>query len=206
MARYTLCTRARRRLDARPNSVRVTPGSRLDMDLRGCRMLLAVCPPAGVVPRPVLFACQQRNRKAARSAYPCGFQVGARGFEPPTSRTRTVRASRSALRPDASLTGGRHYTPDAPGCKVQQRRLPVPVGTGGEWVRRWASPTGHACPTASGDVPSSKGHGCPHSVGHTCLRPRKVACPGRLCYTGPHDTSRRFLMYRHRPKHPREQE
>jgi hypothetical protein len=26
--------------------------------------------------------------------------VGARGFEPPTSRTRTVRASRSALRPD----------------------------------------------------------------------------------------------------------
>ncbi len=40
-----------------------------------------------------------KDHTATLEEWPCDFLVGARGFEPPTSRTRTVRASRSALRP-----------------------------------------------------------------------------------------------------------
>ncbi len=32
--------------------------------------------------------------------------VGARGFEPPTSASRTLRANRAALRPDRDIIGG----------------------------------------------------------------------------------------------------
>ena len=67
------------------------PGSRRDMDSQGCRQYHIAPRTAGMVPPPVLGSCQQRSRKAATMACPCGFsEVGARGFEPPTSRTRTV--------------------------------------------------------------------------------------------------------------------
>ena len=53
--------------------------------------------------------------------------VGARGFEPPTSRTRTVRASRTALRPVRE-----HYTPSmhtlqesTNELQLQQSRAPI---------------------------------------------------------------------------------
>ncbi len=32
--------------------------------------------------------------------------VGARGFEPPTSASRTLRANQAALRPDKDIIGG----------------------------------------------------------------------------------------------------
>ena len=32
--------------------------------------------------------------------------VGARGFEPPTSASRTLRANQTALRPDRAIIGG----------------------------------------------------------------------------------------------------
>ncbi len=32
--------------------------------------------------------------------------VGARGFEPPTSASRTLRANQAALRPDSDIIGG----------------------------------------------------------------------------------------------------
>ena len=32
--------------------------------------------------------------------------VGARGFEPPTSASRTLRANQAALRPDKGIIGG----------------------------------------------------------------------------------------------------
>ena len=32
--------------------------------------------------------------------------VGARGFEPPTSASRTLRANQTALRPDGLIIGG----------------------------------------------------------------------------------------------------
>ena len=45
-------------------------------------------------------------------------EVGARGFEPPTSRTRTVRANRTALRPEQA-----DYTPTAPALQAPENGL-----------------------------------------------------------------------------------
>jgi len=88
-ARYTLHTLALRLLDARDFRA---PGSRPDMDSQSCRRKSNRCSLAGTaLPWPVLSSHEIRNPKAAAMAYPCGFSlVGARGFEPPTSRTRTV--------------------------------------------------------------------------------------------------------------------
>ena len=36
------------------------------------------------------------------------LMVGARGFEPPTSASRTRRANRAALRPDSTIIDGLH--------------------------------------------------------------------------------------------------
>jgi hypothetical protein len=179
--------------------------------------------------------------KARFWAYPCSLRlskVGARGFEPPTSRTRTVRASRSALRPDTSLTGASHYTSDVPSCKVWQRRLPGPMQqnprrasllTCERAAPHQEQPHSSDFPTTSSiepgahkhgprvrtDGPRARSHGQrvyagmgtrARTHGHTCLHLGKVAHLGRLCYTEPHDTSRRFLMYQHRPDRPGEQE
>lgn len=77
-----------------------------DMDLQG-RKPYAITPRTdGVVTPPARFAHEQRNRKDRPTRPPCGFSlVGARGFEPPISPTRTVT-------PDL-LNRGSHGRPSA---------------------------------------------------------------------------------------------
>ncbi len=55
----------------------------------------AICYCGDMIPRDVFFSCFVRRR--ARKL------VGARGFEPPTSASRTLRATRLRYAPFASL-------------------------------------------------------------------------------------------------------
>ena len=57
--------------------------------------------------------CERRPGERAPSLLFLSM-VGARGFEPPTSWSRTKRANQAALRPERFLSGsrvGRHHTP-----------------------------------------------------------------------------------------------
>ncbi len=94
--------------------------------------------------------------------------VGARGFEPPASWSRTRRASQAALRPDATHSGVRGETPE---WNTQNSiALRVSLESQGQGVARFERESARSVPKCAG---------------RSGLYKTIPACPGRFCRDRP---------------------